>query len=206
MTGPGADGNSVLVFDTTVLHHFALADRLDVLANMVADNSCATTAIVLDELRSGAERYPMLNSALGLDWMRVIALDGADETRCFAAWVRRTGAGARHMGEASVFATAEVHGGTAVTDDRDATRVARAYGLSVHGTIWLLATACVAGRMTEIGAGAIIDALRRTGHRLPCTGTEFPAFARRHHLLKLVSPRQPTTPGVLAPPGTSGAL
>ncbi|MGV9765687.1 hypothetical protein [Micromonospora tulbaghiae] len=196
----------MLVFDTTVLHHFALADRLDVLANVVADSSCATTPIVLDELRSGTERHPMLNSALGLDWMRVIGLDDVAEIRCFAAWVRRTGAGARHMGEASVFAAAEIHGGTAVTDDRDATRVARAYGLSVHGTIWLLATACSAGRMTEVGAGAIIDALRRTGHRLPCTGTEFPAFARRHGLLKVVSPRQPTTPGVITPRGTSGVL
>ncbi|MGX1615970.1 hypothetical protein ACWIF8_19020 [Micromonospora chalcea] len=187
----------MLVFDTTVLHHFALADRLDVLANMVAESSCATTSIVLDELRSGAERHPMLTSALELDWMRVIALDGAAEIRCFAAWVRRTGVGARHMGEASVFAAAQIYSGTAVTDDRDATRVARAYGLSVHGTIWLLATACGAGRMTEIGAGAIIDALRQTNHRLPCTGTDFPAFARRHGLLKVVSPRQPATPGAI---------
>ena len=103
----------MLVFNTTVLHHFALADRLDVLANMVAESSCATTSIVLDELRSGAVRHPMLTSALELDWMRVIALDGAAEIRCFAAWVRRAGAGARHMGEASVFAAAQISSCTA---------------------------------------------------------------------------------------------
>jgi predicted nucleic acid-binding protein len=82
-----------------------------------------------------------------------------------------------------VFAAAEIHRGIAVTDDRAATRVGRAYGLPVHGTIWLLADGCVTGKQTEAGAGAIIDALRQTGHRLPCTGAEFPSFARRFGLL-----------------------
>lgn len=183
MSTDGSANGPTLVFDTTVLNHFALADRLDVLANMVIGRSCATTAVVLDEIRSGAERYPALLPALELDWMQVIALDQPAEIRCFAGWVRRIGAGTRDMGEASVFAAAEIHRGIAITDDRDATRVGRAHGLPVHGTIWLLADGCGAGKLTETGAGAIIDALRRTGHRLPCTGTEFPAFARRFGLL-----------------------
>lgn len=183
MSSQGLVNDRILVFDTTVLNHFALADRLDVLANMVVGRPCATTAVVLDELRSGAEQHPALRPALELDWMQVIALDQPAEIRCFAAWVRRIGAGARDMGEASVFAAAEIHCGIAVTDDRDATRVGRARGLSVHGTIWLFADGCGTGKLTETGAGAIIDALRQTGHRLPCTGTEFPAFARRFGLL-----------------------
>lgn len=85
------------------------------------------TSIVLDELRSGAERHPMLTSALELDWMRVIALDGAAEIRCFAAWVRRTGAGARHMGEASVFAAAQIYSGTAQGGLTPSARHARRY-------------------------------------------------------------------------------
>ncbi|MFG2100526.1 hypothetical protein ACGFJ5_07960 [Micromonospora echinaurantiaca] len=189
----------MLVFDTTVLNHFALADRLDVLANMVIGRPCATTPVVLDELRSGTERHPTLNSALELDWMQVIALDQPAELRCFADWVRRIGAGARDMGEASVFAAAEIRSGIAITDDRDATRVGRAHGLTVHGTIWLLADGCGTGKLTEFGAGAIIDALRQTGHRLPCTGAEFPAFARRHGLLKVVPPRQPAAPDGFTP-------
>ncbi|MEV0807411.1 hypothetical protein [Micromonospora sp. NPDC050200] len=183
MSSHGRVNEPLWVFDTTVLNHFARADRLDVLANMVIGRPCATTAVVLDELRSGAERHPALSSALELDWVQVIALDHSAEIRCFADWVRRIGAGARDMGEASVFAAAEIHGGVAITDDRDATRVGRAYGLSVHGTIWLLAGWCGTGKLTEPGAGAIIDALRQTGHRLPCTGMEFPAFARRYGLL-----------------------
>jgi predicted nucleic acid-binding protein len=183
VSSQGPIDEPLLVFDTTVLNHFALADRLDILANMVIGRPCATTGVVLNELRSGAERHPALNSALELDWMQVIALDQPAEIRCFADWVRRIGAGARDMGEASVFAGADIHGGVAVTDDRDATRVGRAHGLSVHGTIWLLAGGCGTGKLTTTGAGAIIDALRQTGHRLPCTGTEFPAFARRCGLL-----------------------
>lgn len=183
MSGEEAVDGPTLVFDATVLNHFARADRLDVLATMVIDRPCATTVVVLDELRSGVDLHPELASALELDWLQVFALDQPTDLRCFAEWVRRIGAGARDMGEASVFAAADIHRGIAVTDDRDATRVGRAHGLSVHGTIWLLAGECRADKLTEVGAGAIVDALRQTGHRLPCTGTEFPGFARSHGLL-----------------------
>lgn len=175
--------DQLLVFDTTILNHFALAERLDVLADMVMDRGCATTAVVLDELRRGAEEASELRNALDLDWMQVIALDQLDEIRCFARWVRRIGADQRDTGEASVFAAAELREGIAITDDRDAVKVGRRYGLEVHGTIWLLAGACRTGKLTEAAASSIIECLRMTGHRLPCTGTEFRVFARRFGLL-----------------------
>lgn len=103
-----AADEQLLVFDTTILNHFALAERLDVLADLVMDRVCATTAVVLDELRRGAEEASELRNALDLDWMQVIALDQLDEIRCFAKWVRRIGADQRDMGEASVFAAAEL--------------------------------------------------------------------------------------------------
>ncbi|MGC4749011.1 hypothetical protein ACLQ28_25615 [Micromonospora sp. DT201] len=191
----------MLVFDATVLHHFALADRLDVLADLVAGQRAATTAVVLDEIRANSEREPALRAALGLGWVDVIALDTILEVRSFSAWVRRIGAGRRDLGEATVFAAAETHGGTAVTDDRTATKVGRAYGLEVHGTIWLLADRCRSGRLTEVNAGAIIDALRETRHRLPCTGAEFPAYARKAGLLPLATAQipNPTRPSFGAP-------
>ncbi|MEV4497583.1 hypothetical protein AB0J84_18050 [Micromonospora arborensis] len=173
----------LLVFDATVLHHFALADRLDVLADLVAGERAATTAVVLDEIRANSQREPALTAALSLGWVDVIALDTILEVRSFSAWVRRIGAGRRDLGEATVFAAAEIHGGTAVTDDRAATKVGRAYGLEVHGTIWLLADRCRSGRLTEVNAGAIVDALRETQHRLPCTGAEFPSYVRKAGLL-----------------------
>lgn len=43
-----------------------------------------------------------------------------------------------------------------------------------------LAGACEGGKMTETAAGNMIDNLRSTGARLPCTGTEFPMYARKY--------------------------
>jgi predicted nucleic acid-binding protein len=94
-------------------------------------------------------------------------MDTLDELRCFVKWMARLGSGQRDLGEASVFAAAELQHGTAITDDRDATRVARQYGADVHGTVWLLATACRLDKLTIVAAGNVIDALRAEGARLP---------------------------------------
>lgn len=95
------------------------------------------------------------------------------------AWARQ----AATRGEASVFAAAEQQGATAITDDRRAAQVGRFHGLDVHGSIWLLAGACRDGKLTLGGTGALIDALRATGHRLPCTGAGFAGYARQYGLL-----------------------
>ena len=58
---------------------------------------------------------------------------------------------------------AELCGGTAITDDRSATRVARRFGPDVHGTVWLLARACRDGKLTVTVAGNLVDMLRATG-------------------------------------------
>lgn len=184
MTADLIEPHRLVVFDTVVLSHFALADRLDVLAYLMLGQPCATTAVVIHELREGVPGHPALTAALDADWIQIFALDQPDEVRAFAQWTRRLGATVRDKGEASVFALAEKLHGLAITDDRDATRVGRAYGIHVHGTIWLLARACQAGKLTEVNAGAIVDSLRETGHRLPCTGGEFPAFGRRFGLLQ----------------------
>jgi predicted nucleic acid-binding protein len=71
----------------------------------------------------------------------------------------------------------------AISDDRDAVRVAWTYGLDVHGTIWLLSGVCRDGKLSEPAAGNLLDALRATRLRPPCTGAEFPSYARQHGLL-----------------------
>ncbi|MEU1885591.1 hypothetical protein ABZ491_08945 [Micromonospora rifamycinica] len=173
----------ILVLDTMVLAHFTLADRLDVLQDLLVGTDCWTTQVVLEELRAGAAEHPELMVACEADWLKRARLDSLDEIRSFTLWVRRLGAAERDLGEASVLAAAELRRGIAITDDRQATRVARSYRAEVHGTIWLLAAACRTGKQTETGAGNLIDALRATNARLPCSGTEFPAYARRHNLL-----------------------
>jgi predicted nucleic acid-binding protein len=138
---------------------------------------------VLAELSRGLADFPLLANVPGEEWLLVAGLDSVAEIRLNDTWLKRVGSAGRDQGEASVFATAERHGAAAITDDRKAARVGRFYGLDVHGTIWLLAGACREGKLTPTGTGTLIDALRATGHRLPCTGAGFPSYARQHGLL-----------------------
>lgn len=182
MTEQSETVRSVWVLDAMSLIHFGRAERLDVLRDLLVDKECWTTQVVLEELSQGAAVHPELTSVDTSDWLNVAQLDTLDEIRLFALWVSRIGSGERDRGEASVFAIAELHSATAITDDQEAVRVARTYSLDVHGTIWLLAGACRDGKLSERAAGNLIDALRATGLRLPCTGAEFPAYAGRHGL------------------------
>ena len=172
-----------LFFDTVCLSHFARADRLDVLRDLLVEWECWTTTVVRSELAVGAGTHARLHQALALDWLQVASMDTLEELDCFVKWAGRLGSGDGDLGEASVLAAAELQHGIAITDDRDATRVARRFGADVHGTIALLAAACRLDTLTLIAAGNVIDALRAEGAHLPCTGTEFGRFARRYQLL-----------------------
>jgi predicted nucleic acid-binding protein len=165
------------------LNHFARAERLDVLGDLLLDYDCLTTEVVREELREGKAVHPVLDDALNLEWLDVVPLDSIEDLVAFAAWVERVGSGTRDRGEASVFAATEITGAIAVSDDREAVRVGRHYGLEVHGTLWLLAGACRNGKLTETAAGNLIDLLTHHELRLPCTGARFGTWARQYNLL-----------------------
>jgi predicted nucleic acid-binding protein len=172
-----------LVFDTTCLSHFARADRLDVLGDLLAGTESFVPHVVREEIRDGSEEHPELAQVLDVEWLRVIGLDSLDRLRRFTVWTSRVGAGMRDLGEASVLAVAEELGAVALIDERDATRIGRAHGVDVHGTIWLLASACCDGKLTEVAASNLVDTLTTTGMRLPCTGADFPRYASVNGLL-----------------------
>jgi predicted nucleic acid-binding protein len=172
-----------LVFDTIVLSAFAKADRLDLLGSLLADSVCFVTDVVRDEIRRGIADWPQLASVDDSEWLNIASLATDEALTAFVEWTTRIGSGARDLGEASVFAFAEIHQATALTDDGSATRVARSYGLEVHGTLWLIATFCSAEKLTEHAASNLVDALAAVGLRLPCTGSQFPAWARHNALL-----------------------
>lgn len=175
-----AESDSVLVFDAMCLNHFARAERLDVLRDVLAGTTCLTTHVVREEIRAGVQAHPLLETVLHSDWLGLARLDSLEEIKCFAKWVRRIGSSERDLGEASVFSAAELCSGIAITDDRHAVAVGRAHGLEVHGTVWLLARAIQDGKLTEVAAGSIVDALSATGMRLPCTGSTFGPYVRRN--------------------------
>jgi predicted nucleic acid-binding protein len=183
VTSAGVARAEILVLDAMELIHFARAERLDVFRDLLVDADCWTTRVVLEEVRRGPREGSATVRVDDIDWLTIAELDTLAEISCFVAWAQRVGAGDRDLGEASVLAAAELRGGIAITDDREAVKVGRAHGLDVHGTIWLLARFCRDGKLAAGAAGNLIDALRETGLRLPCTGAEFPQYARRYGLL-----------------------
>lgn len=67
MTDVGTE-TSPLVLDATCLSHFARADRLDVLRDLLVGRRCWTTEIVLAELNRGVADYPLLGHVSVQEW------------------------------------------------------------------------------------------------------------------------------------------
>lgn len=61
----------VWVLDATCLSHFARAERLDVLRDLLVDKECWTTRVVLEELDKGVAEYPALQGVRAGDWLKV---------------------------------------------------------------------------------------------------------------------------------------
>src|ERR1700684_3029974 len=151
--------------------------------DLLVGRRCWTTEIVLAEMNRGVVEYPMLRHVAEQEWLLIAGLDSIAEIRLYDTWRKSVGSTERDQGEASVFAAAEHRAATAITDDRRAAQVGRFHGLDVHGTVWLLTRACRQGKLPLGGTGALIYALRATGHRLPCTGAGFASYAHQHGLL-----------------------
>jgi hypothetical protein len=166
-----------------VLSAFAEAEYLDVLGSYLSEENCYATDVVRDEIRVGSLTRPELAAVERAEWLNRGELNTDAELLVFARWATLIGSGTHDLGEASVFAYAETHGSISVIDDQPATKVARAHGLDVHGSLWLIGGFCRSGKLTEYAASRMIDGLRDVGARLPCTGNEFPTWARRHELL-----------------------
>jgi predicted nucleic acid-binding protein len=185
----GVSGGECVVLDTMCLMHYALADRLDVLGSFLVGCRPFSTVVVRGELLEKTRtRDARISNALSLPWLEFDPLNNVADLDLFADWTRRVGAGTYNTGEASVFAVAEKLRGIAITDDTEATRVARNHGLEVHGNLWILARSCCEGKTTVAGASTMVDMLRATGLRLPCTGAGFESWARRYGLLRATGP------------------
>src|SRR3954447_12543364 len=114
-----------LIFDASPLVHFARANRLATLKELVADFECVTTKAVLGELRAGLADHPDIGDALNLPWMATVSCDELDELYLFGQYMNRLGNFFRNAGEASVLAWAEAHSATAFVDDQVACNVGR---------------------------------------------------------------------------------
>jgi hypothetical protein len=57
--------------------------------------------------------------------------------------------------------------------------------VAVHGTLWLIANGLNAGELLLPEAERLVDQLRSTDARLPCSGAEFFEWAKSQGLLTL---------------------
>lgn len=172
-----------LVFDNSPLSHFARAHELGALEALTASHDRVVTQAVVDEIDQGSAEHPELGEVPGLGWLRVVRVDGLAELQAFAEYASRLGSGERDIGEASTLAWAEVHGATAIVDERAGTRQARERGIDVHGTLWLIAHGYRVGSLPEDRCRQLVDALRDTEAWFPCDGDAFLAWARQEGLL-----------------------
>ena len=162
------------------MHYASQLDRVDTLAELASPFRNVTTRAVLDELtRSGVE-----SNVLSVGWPELVPVDDLAHLDKLVEWTTRVGRKERNRGEATVLAWCEVERAIAITDDREAKTVGLNCGVEVHGTLWVFAQAVKAGKASELGLAGLIDSLRAAGSYLPCSGSSFPAWARRNGVLR----------------------
>jgi predicted nucleic acid-binding protein len=168
-----------LVFDSSVLSCFARADLLDLLEQLTRKHERLVPRAVLGEIKNGVAKYPQLEAIEECTWLKVVAVDSLEELVAFAEYARRLDAGLRNIGESSVLAWAEVHGGVALIDDQDAVQCAKERSVRVSRTLAIVATGLATKLLDEARAADVVQALiERGGARFPCDGSGFVTWVR----------------------------
>ncbi|MGM0578225.1 MAG: hypothetical protein ACQEXJ_21050 [Myxococcota bacterium] len=173
---------TLLAIDASVLNPFARADRLADLEWLTRGYDRVTTRPVIEELRAGAAAYPTLLKPSRAPWLRVDRFETLELLEVFARYKERFGPGPRDVGEATILAWTEVHGGEALLDDQTAYTIGAEHGLRVRRTLGFVARALRDGRLGEGDARDLVDALIDAGARLPCDGASLLAWCRRNGL------------------------
>lgn len=128
------------VLDTTVLSNFAAVDRIGLLTELPR---VATTPVVRDELRAGADTHQYLTVALDALGEDVpVCSPTKPESELESELTERI-----DPGEAQALAVAEARGGTIVTDDGDARSLARRHDVPVTGSIGVLVRSVERGNL-----------------------------------------------------------
>lgn len=160
-------------FDATPLSAFSLVGRLDLLRRRYAGRAHWAVE-VYDEIARGIAETPSLAAVLTADWLgepiSCLAVDDIQTVRLRLGGKSRD---KRHLGEAATIVLAARNGWVAATDDRDATRLAKAEGVPTIGTIPILQATVRDSLITASEAKAILDELIDVhGRRLPPLGLD----------------------------------
>jgi predicted nucleic acid-binding protein len=174
---------SRLAFDSSPLNYFARSNQLPMLGELVQSDTCVITRAVEDELLRGASRHAQLYQVSAQSWIAVVEDSSIEFLRLFSEYHSRLGGGGRNIGEATTLAYAEMHGMTAVVDDRVGRRHGKERGVVVTGTLELLCIGIREETLGESEAAEIVDLLRDHEAFLPCDGATFLDWARAEGLL-----------------------
>lgn len=170
---------ATLVFDTGPLSCFARADRLDALSDIVSASHCVATDEVRMEIEKGVAEHPSLQAVLDAEWLGSMTLETLGEIGLFVEYRRTLDAG-----EASTLAWAEAHGATAIVDERAGVNFAKQRGITVHGTLWLIAQALTSNLVDERQATEIVQAMLDTNTWFPLSHAgEFMTWARSEGII-----------------------
>jgi len=121
-----------------------------------------------------------------MSWLTIVHVDELAELRAVIRWAQILGVDTDtglNLGETSVCAWAEVHNAVAIIDDDDARKVAKAAGLDVHGSLWVIASAVRENNLSEAAADSFIRSMVDSNMRYPKMPNGFCAWAKEKNLL-----------------------
>ena len=128
-----------VVFDCCVISNFALSGSLSIIRRMFSGKSCITnfvSAEISRGIQSGHGELASVKEALRDGWLKEIALETEDEKSLLDALSVSLG-----FGEASSIAVAKARGYLFASDDKVARQEANLLGITLTGTIGVLAKA-----------------------------------------------------------------
>jgi predicted nucleic acid-binding protein len=152
-----------ILLDNTVLSNFSIIRRTD-LVRVAFVEPVGTTEQAFQEMRDGVTigRIP----ACDWKWLAPIKLTQAEQVQ-FETFHEHMG-----EGEASCLAVARERGYKLATDDKDARRLARQLGISLTGTLGILAVLVKQGQIPLAEGNRFLREMVAAGYRSPLTTLE----------------------------------
>lgn len=150
----------LFLLDNTVLTNFSLVNREDLVLNLWG-HRCATTTAVLNEYQVGVEGRKLPSDK----WENLSRIELVPEELEFAKNLSPS----LGAGESSCIVAAIHRNGILVSDDADARREAKKYGLPVTGSIGILVLNVRQANLTLEQGNIILKEWNALGYYAPVT-------------------------------------
>jgi predicted nucleic acid-binding protein len=152
-----------VLLDNTVLSNYSIVRRPGLVRAAFVEQ-VRTTEQAFQEMQDGVAigKIPPCD----WDWLARVALTPVEQVQ-FETFYEYLGAG-----EASCLAVARERGYRLATDDRDARRLARQLGVSLAGTIGILAILVKQGQLPLVEGDRLLQEMIAAGYRSPLSTLE----------------------------------